>query len=63
MCICTAQLEEHIRQQNPTIAWNEPNSLKILGIYFFTDPVRMQNYNWDRVIETLKRKTEFLCTC
>ena len=58
----TKNLEEHLKQENNKIKWNEETGLKILGIHFFTDELHTQNYNWRIVIDKLNKKTDLLKT-
>ena len=58
----TDYLENQINQVTEGISWNENTGLKTLGIHFFTDELQTQNYNWKKVIDKLKSKTDLLKT-
>ena len=47
---------ETFKQQTPRIVWNESSGLRILGIYFFDDYLRTENYNWSITIQKLEKR-------
>ena len=42
------------------IRWNPPEGMKILGIIFFTDPLKTANATWERILQNIQNRAAFL---
>ena len=56
----TVSLQDELKRATPSIQWNEPTGLKVLGIHFFLDPLQTQNFNWTKVLTKLESSFDHL---
>ena len=48
----------HLPFSSIKIDWNEPEGIKILGIYFFQDLEYAQNFNWTKALKKVESKLQ-----
>ena len=48
----------HVPELPFPIHWNPKEGMKILGVYFFNDPVMTQRVTWDHILNSMKRRAE-----